>query len=137
MTRRNPNRTVPTVTVEGTSVRVMGNDGRMLMIACPDQPMAEHRAAQMRGMLADAFHAGMQEEQRRVERTHEDGHYTIQTDDIGRGYIEAFGKSWSLANVIGRVQPDDVGKRIFYRGGVVQVENDQQRLERLARAAGR
>ena len=36
-----------------------------------------------------------------------------------------------LGNVLGRVLPSDVGKRVYNVDGVVQVENDQQRDKRL------
>jgi hypothetical protein len=62
-----------------------------------------------------------------------DSYCVIERDDIGRAYIEAFGKAWRLADVIGRVQPIDVGKRVYLRGGVLQVENNEQRDARLAR----
>lgn len=68
-----------------------------------------------------------------AENANRNSYYTIERDDIGRSYIEAFGKTWRLADVIGRVQPLDVGKRVYQRDGVLSVENDQQRDARLAR----
>lgn len=47
----------------------------------------------------------------------------------GRG-----GEFVSLLGAIGRVMPIDIGKRVYDTGdGVIQVENDEQRDQRLAR----
>jgi len=38
---------------------------------------------------------------------------------------------------IGRIQRQDIGKRVYRVGGIIQVENNEQRDERLAAPAGR
>lgn len=48
----------------------------------------------------------------------------------GRG-----GEFVSLLGAIGRVLPQDIGKRVYDTGdGVIQVENDEQRDRRLGKA---
>jgi hypothetical protein len=59
--------------------------------------------------------------------------YELQASDVGRYRLECFGQVWSLANVLGRVLPLDVGKRVYCRSGVLQVENEEQRRFRLKR----
>jgi hypothetical protein len=54
----------------------------------------------------------------------------IQSRDIGRPTIKAFGRTWLVANFIGRVLPGDVGKRVYLVGDILQVENTQQRDRR-------
>ena len=45
----------------------------------------------------------------------------------------SIGKFWHpLFQCIGRLLPGDVGKRAYERNGVWQVENDEQRDQRLA-----
>jgi hypothetical protein len=61
--------------------------------------------------------------------------YELQASDIGKASIKAFGRSRLTSNFIGRVLPGDVGKRVFQRGDILQVENDQQRDARLAKGA--
>ena len=52
----------------------------------------------------------------------------ITADDVGKIHIKAFGQVWE-----GRIFPQDVGKRIYLSGDVLQVENDEQRNIRRAR----
>lgn len=57
---------------------------------------------------------------------------TIKSSDIGYGHM--FGddkKVWYTFDAIGQIQSRDVGKRVYLRGGIVQVENDSQRTMRL------
>lgn len=61
--------------------------------------------------------------------------YTITQADVERPTIEAFGRQWLVVNFMGRILPGDVGKRVHCRDGILQVENDEQRAARLARAA--
>ena len=58
-------------------------------------------------------------------------HYTLSRADIGQASIPAFGKLWMVNEFIGRILPGDVGKRVYLRGGILQVENDAQRTARL------
>lgn len=61
--------------------------------------------------------------------------YELQASDVGRYQIKAFGRSWLTSGFIGRVLPGDVGKRVYLRGDILQVENDAQRDKRVAREA--
>lgn len=61
-------------------------------------------------------------------------YYELQQSDVGRATIHAFGKSWRVADFLGRVLPQDIGKRVFKVGDdILQVENDEQRAARLDR----
>lgn len=56
----------------------------------------------------------------------------IDHTDVGRAFINAAGRIWSSSSFIGRVLPQDVGKRIFLvDNSFLQVENDEQRARRL------
>jgi len=55
----------------------------------------------------------------------------ISENDVGKPLFTAFGRHWPVASFMGRILPSDVGKRVFLRDDVLQVENDQQRTERL------
>lgn len=57
--------------------------------------------------------------------------YEIKKTDVGAFAIVFRDKSWVIANFMGRVLLQDVGKRIFERGGILQVENDKQLAARL------
>ncbi len=59
-----------------------------------------------------------------------DQYYEIRHDDVGRRHIRAFGRVWPVTNFIGVILPRDVGKRVYLRGDVLQVENDEQRYAR-------
>ena len=50
--------------------------------------------------------------------------------DVGRSLFRAFGRTWQTSGFIGTIQPRDVGKHVFLRGGILQVENDEQRTRR-------
>lgn len=56
----------------------------------------------------------------------------IVESDVGQPFIEAFGETWSVADFIGRIMQRDVGKRIYKRGDILQVENDEQRNARTS-----
>jgi hypothetical protein len=58
--------------------------------------------------------------------------YELQPADVGRVRIECFGKTWPVGPLV-RVLPLDVGKRVYCRSGVLQVENEEQRRFRLKR----
>ena len=59
-------------------------------------------------------------------------HYTITTEDVGTKLLAAFGKLWPVQGFLGRILPGDVGKRVYLRAGVLQVENDEQRVARMS-----
>lgn len=60
--------------------------------------------------------------------------YTVRPEDVGRKTIEAFGRRrMTVTDFLGRILPGDVGKRVYMRGGVCQVENDEQRASRAQR----
>ena len=50
----------------------------------------------------------------------------ITSRDVGTPLIQAFGRQWLVHNFMGNIQVGDVGKRIYLRGGILQVENDAQ-----------
>lgn len=64
--------------------------------------------------------------------------YEITAADVGRVRIRAFGKDWSVVDFLGRIYPQDVGKRVYRtlnNAGdhyILQVENHDQRARRLA-----
>lgn len=62
------------------------------------------------------------------------GFYTITAGDVGKATIRAFGRPWAASSFIGVILPGDVGKRVYRRGTILQVENDEQRAARLARS---
>jgi hypothetical protein len=70
--------------------------------------------------------------------------YTIRPEDVGKGIIDTEIGPIAVSDVLGRVQPGDVGKRLYRvptDGGLPdqpllwywQAENNQQRDARLAR----
>jgi hypothetical protein len=61
--------------------------------------------------------------------------YTIKASDVGRATLKIHGSVVSVSSFMGQVLPMDVGKRIYYRRGVLQVENNEQRDRRLAEDA--
>jgi hypothetical protein len=58
--------------------------------------------------------------------------YELQESDVKRALVTCFGRKWPVIEFIGCVLPSDVGKRVFRRGDVLQVENNEQRAKRLA-----
>lgn len=58
--------------------------------------------------------------------------YTLTTEDVGRPTLRIFGRTWLVSGFIGRILPGDVGKRVYLVGGILQVENDEQRAAREA-----
>lgn len=52
-------------------------------------------------------------------------------EDVGKPYILAFGRVWSVTSILGRIVPEDVGRRLYLVDGIIQAENDTQRNERL------
>jgi hypothetical protein len=58
-------------------------------------------------------------------------YYTLKVTDVGRPWVKLFGRTWMCSNFIGRIMKRDIGKRVYLRGDILQVENDEQRDERL------
>lgn len=54
----------------------------------------------------------------------------IAVSDIGKAIFEAFGRKWSV-DFIGQITQQDVGKRVYLHGDVLQVENQDQFISRL------
>lgn len=68
------------------------------------------------------------------EVVEKDGMLCLQT--TGRCWYPlkgASGIAWDFVQAFGRPQKGDVGKRVYRTGGILQMENDEQRKERLAR----
>ena len=61
--------------------------------------------------------------------------YEIQSTDIGKRFLRAFGRGWSLSDVLGYVQRGDVGKRLYLVDGILQVENNEQRDARVRKSS--
>jgi len=59
------------------------------------------------------------------------GYYTLRPSDVGKPLLRIFGRVWLTSGWIGQVLPGDVGKRVYQRGGILQVENDEQVALRL------
>lgn len=58
-------------------------------------------------------------------------YYTLSREDIGIAHLAAFGRLWPVSDFMGRILSGDVGKRVYLRDGVLQVENDEQRTARV------
>lgn len=61
--------------------------------------------------------------------------FTIGEEHIGRAFIKIGDRTYSTSSWIGRILPGDVGKKVYESDGILQVENDQQRDERIAKEA--
>lgn len=57
----------------------------------------------------------------------------ITKGDVGKAVFTAFGKQWMASSFIGRILKQDVGKRVYLIGDILQVENDQQFKERISK----
>jgi hypothetical protein len=57
---------------------------------------------------------------------------TIETSHVGKALFDAFGRKWPVSGFIGRIMKQDVGKRVYLVGDILQVENDEQRAARFA-----
>ena len=64
--------------------------------------------------------------------------YTITKQDVEKPLIQAFGEKWLVSNFMGRILPQDVGKRVYRvpcndprSPPILQVENDEQFKRRL------
>lgn len=60
--------------------------------------------------------------------------FTIGPEDVGPKVIKTRGAAIFLAlqQTLGRIQPNDVEKRVYRRGDILQVESNQQRDARIA-----
>jgi hypothetical protein len=58
----------------------------------------------------------------------------LEAEDVGKFLIHAFGREWRVADFMGRILRRDIGKRVYLVGEILQVENDEQRANRLAEA---
>ncbi len=59
--------------------------------------------------------------------------YTIKSSDVGRSTIRFLGRTWLVTSWIGRILPRDIGKRVYVRHGILQVESDEQLYARTKR----
>ena len=65
-------------------------------------------------------------------------HYTLTTEDVGQPIIREFGQTWLVSSFIGKILDGDVGKHVYPvkdntgQYDFLQVENNEQRAERLA-----
>lgn len=57
----------------------------------------------------------------------------ISEKDVGKHLVDVFGRSWVVSNFIGKIFPEDVGKRVYLVGDFLQVENEEQRKARLGK----
>jgi len=88
---------------------------------CPCVLQSEHRA----GITVLELRAG------------EGDFRVIQSSDVGRLHIKAFGRTWPVSDFMGRITPTDVGKRIYLAApDVLQVESRSQ-FEGRERRSGR
>ena len=59
----------------------------------------------------------------------------ITQADVGKVLFPAFGRKWAVSEFIGRIMPQDVGKRVYkVAPDMVQVENNEQRARRTGSA---
>ncbi len=59
------------------------------------------------------------------------GYFTIEERHVGVPFIRELGDMWSVSGFAGRILPQDVGKRVYLVGNVLQMENDEQSAKRL------
>lgn len=52
--------------------------------------------------------------------------YEIRAADVGHNMLYAFGRKQYVDDLMGLVQPCDVGKRLYLVEGILQIENDAQ-----------
>lgn len=57
--------------------------------------------------------------------------HVITKADVGKSHHRIAGRTWPVSGWIGSVLPGDVGKRVYLSDDVLQVENDEQRDERV------
>jgi len=54
----------------------------------------------------------------------------IEARHVGKALFEAFGRQWPVSSFIGWIMPQDVGKRVYLIGEILQVENEAQKAKR-------
>ena len=59
-------------------------------------------------------------------------YYTLTDADVGQAHIWAFDQAWPVSDFLGHIMNCDVGKRVYKRGVVLQVENQEQYEARMA-----
>ena len=59
--------------------------------------------------------------------------YTLADSDVAMPYIKCLGRTWRVEDFLGQVLPQDVGKRVYRIKGILQVENNEQRDQRMGR----
>jgi hypothetical protein len=59
----------------------------------------------------------------------------ILPEDVGKGTFQVapHGRNYLASSFIGVIRAQDVGKLVYEKDGILQVENDRQRAERLGR----
>jgi sigma54-dependent transcription regulator len=55
---------------------------------------------------------------------------TLRSADVGSFVLDAFGSRWPVEDFMGRIMEQDVGKRVYRVGDILQVESDAQRTQR-------
>jgi len=61
-------------------------------------------------------------------------YFTLLEYDVGKPTVRAFGHTWLVQTFMGQILPGDVGKRVYLCGGILQVENNEQREVRRKNA---
>lgn len=57
----------------------------------------------------------------------------ILPSDVGRPFFTLAGRNWPVVDFMGQILPNDVGKRVYLVGDILQVENNEQRDARKSR----
>lgn len=58
--------------------------------------------------------------------------YTIKAEDVYKPFLRVREMTIPVTNLLGRILPRDIGKKIYLVDGVYQVENDEQLTARQA-----
>lgn len=58
-------------------------------------------------------------------------YHKITAADFGKSHLRINGRTYAVANFLGRIMRQDVGKRIYVNNGIPQVENEKQFQDRL------
>ena len=80
---------------------------------CPERPFITHEFQEhaIRRMISSLARAG-------------------KPEHVGKGITQFFGRKWLTSGWIGRILPQDIGKRVYLIDNLLQVENDSQRQQR-------
>ena len=57
---------------------------------------------------------------------------TLRADHIDKPELQAFGRRWNVVDFLGRIMAQDIGKRVYLVGDILQLENEEQRDKRLS-----